>query len=285
MPPVFRDIGRQTIFGNPIRVANASEKLMGKTLPAYRQYLETRLKNDPAFKAEVLKLRDWLLQDPKNRKLLCPGCKGASCRAGVCHGHDLMKAMVSLDPKHPATPIMQGLLSDLGAAPSGARVDTRTALNRLLSNMHKLDAPIHDRFKIPYLSVEHAYQAAKTLDPAVRKRIAELIGENPQYFGLPAKSAGRKVAMDPEFPTRKVKVMDYLLREKFKQPRFLEALKSTGGAPIVEIDPRGYDKFWAMTESGEGQNQLGRLLELIRSGAPLRRVLTGEEARRMLRGQ
>jgi hypothetical protein len=128
MPPVFRDIGRQTIFGNPVRAAYG-EALMGKTLPKYREYLERRLKEDPAFKAEVLKLRDWLLED------MCPGCKGASCKAGVCHGHDLMKAMVSLDPKHPATPIMQGLLTDLGAAPmgatpSGARVATPTPAGR-----------------------------------------------------------------------------------------------------------------------------------------------------------
>jgi len=289
--PVFRDIGRQTIFGNPVRAAYG-EALMGKTLPKYREYLEKRLKEDPAFKSEVLKLRDWLLEDPKNRKLMCPGCKGASCKAGVCHGHDLMKAMVSLDPSHPATSIMQQLLVDLGAAPkiNPGRVDTRTDLGRLLSNMHKLDAPVMDRFKIPYLSVEQAYQAAKTLNPEQRKIIAALVGPSEQWYGLPAKAAGRKVTLEPGWEERKLKVMKHLLGEKFKQARFAEALLSTGTRPIAEVDPRGSDMFWGVDPSGQGQNQLGRLLSEIRAliggkSAPVQSLVTGEAARAKLQQQ
>lgn len=146
-----------------------------------------------------------------------------------------------------------------------ARIDTRTALNRLLSNMHLLDTPLVDRHGIPYRTVEHAYQAAKTNDLAQRRALAALIGNNPQWAGLPAKSAGRRVTMEPDFNERRLAIMEYLLRKKFEQPRFRDALLSTGDAPIVEIDPRGYDRFWAQTPTGEGLNHLGRLIQIIRA--------------------
>ena len=60
-------------------------------------------------------------------------------------------------------------------------------------------------------------------------------------------------------------IMEYLLRKKFEQPRFREALMSTAPHDIVEIDPRGNDKFWGMTPTGQGLNHLGRLIQLIRS--------------------
>lgn len=149
-----------------------------------------------------------------------------------------------------------------------APVDTRTALDRLLSNMHLLDEPIQDRFGIPYRSVEAAFQAAKTLDPETRKKIASLAGSSPQWHGLPAKGAGRQVKLDPNWNERRVKVMEYLLRQKFKQPKFADALKSTGGAPIIELDPKGNDTFWAASSPLSGLNILGRILEEIRLGLP-----------------
>lgn len=147
-----------------------------------------------------------------------------------------------------------------------APVNTRNALDRMLSNMHLLDEPIKDRFGIPYRSVEAAFQAAKTLDPEARKKIAALAGDSPQWHGLPAKGAGRQVQLDPNWNERRVKVMEYLLKEKFKQPRFAEALRSTGGAPIIEMDPKGNDKFWAASSPLSGLNMLGRILEEVRLG-------------------
>jgi ribA/ribD-fused uncharacterized protein len=146
-----------------------------------------------------------------------------------------------------------------------ARIDTRTALNRLLSNMHLLDAPIVDRHGIPYRTVEHAYQAAKTSNLEQRRALAALLNSDPQWAGLPAKSAGRRVTMDPGFNDKRLAIMEYLLRKKFSQPRFRDALLSTAPHDIVEIDPRGYDKFWGMTPTGQGLNHLGRIIQLIRS--------------------
>ena len=144
-------------------------------------------------------------------------------------------------------------------------IDTRTHLNRMLSNMHLLDVPIVDRHGIAYRTVEHAYQAAKTGNLDQRRMLANLLNADPQWAGLPAKSAGRRVTMEPGFNDKRLSIMEYLLRKKFEQPRFREALLSTGNKPIVEIDPKGYDKFWAQTASGEGMNHLGRLIQLIRS--------------------
>lgn len=128
MPPIeYRDIGRQTIFGNPIR-ALSTEKLMGKTLPEYRKYLEKRLQNDPVFKIHLEKLRDWLAENPTGRALSCPGCKSASCRMGICHGHDLMKAMANLDPKHPSSKVIEGLLASLGGTAKSAQAPIAIAL-------------------------------------------------------------------------------------------------------------------------------------------------------------
>ena len=145
------------------------------------------------------------------------------------------------------------------------RIDTRTALERKLSNMHLLDVPILDKHGIQYPTVEHAYQAAKTSDLAQRRALAALLNADPQWAGLPAKSAGRRVTMDPGFNDKRLAIMEYLLRKKFEQPRFREALMSTAPHDIVEIDPRGNDKFWGMTPTGQGLNHLGRLIQLIRS--------------------
>jgi predicted NAD-dependent protein-ADP-ribosyltransferase YbiA (DUF1768 family) len=144
-------------------------------------------------------------------------------------------------------------------------VDTRTALDRLLSNMHKLDAPLMDRFGLAYPTVEHAYQAAKTLNPKERETILKLLGSSDQWYGLPAKAAGRRVTLDPSWDKRKVEVMRQLLGKKFEQLRFAEALRSTGTTPIVEVDPMGRDLFWAQSPTGQGRNELGKMLEAIRT--------------------
>lgn len=149
------------------------------------------------------------------------------------------------------------------------RIDTRTALGRMLSNMHLLDAPILDRHGIPYRTVEHAYQAAKTSDIESRRRLSLVVDTDPRWAGMPAKKMGRRLVLDPSFASKKLKIMEYLLRKKFEQPRFLDALLSTGSSPIVEIDPRGIDRFWAMSPQGEGMNHLGRLLQSIRDGSPV----------------
>lgn len=129
---------------------------------------------------------------------------------------------------------------------------------RPLSNLHKLVEPIQDVEypDIYYWSVEHAYVAAKTSLREERIRIADLIGQNNSYYGMVALKAGRKLLLRADWDEIKLGVMEYYLRQKFKQQVFADHLIATGDAYIYESG----HKFW-----GEpGENHLGRLLMRIR---------------------
>ncbi len=125
---------------------------------------------------------------------------------------------------------------------------------RWLSNFYpckvRLDGDI-------YPSVEHAYQAAKTLDLAERDRIRGLLtpGE--------AKRAGRKVVLRPNWDEEKLNVMRILLRRKFENQELRDKLIATGDAELIEGNYWN-DRFWGMTTRG-GQNWLGVLLMELRS--------------------
>jgi ribA/ribD-fused uncharacterized protein len=106
-----------------------------------------------------------------------------------------------------------------------------------------------------YPTVEHAYQAAKTMEPEFRKAICYArTGE--------AKRMGRQVPMRPDWDAIKIGVMDDLLRQKFSDPELAEKLLATGDAELVEGNTWG-DYFWGVC-NGEGQNWLGRMLVAIR---------------------
>lgn len=109
-------------------------------------------------------------------------------------------------------------------------------------------------------TVEHAFQAAKTLDRNERARIATL--PTPGR----AKRAGRKLALRQDWEGVKVAVMRQLLVEKFRPGSRLAAeLVATHPAPIFEAN-HWNDRFWGVDEvTGAGRNQLGLLLEEIRA--------------------
>ena len=152
------------------------------------------------------------------------------------------------------------------ASSEPAFLDTRR--ERLFSNFYLLDEPIVDSHGIQYRTVENAYQAGKTDDLDLRRLIARTMGSDPEWAGLPAKRL-KPSSVRPSFD--RLRVMEWLLKKKFSQPRFADALRASGQRPIVEMDPRGNDSFWAATRRGdrlEGQNHLGRLLTAIRSRQP-----------------
>ena len=113
-----------------------------------------------------------------------------------------------------------------------------------------------------YPSVEHAYQAAKTTDPAERARIRVCAtpGE--------AKRMGRTVKVRPDWDQVKVEVMRGLLQQKFAQEPFRSKLLATGGEELVEGN-RWHDRFWGRCVcpkcGGTGQNWLGRLIMEVRA--------------------
>lgn len=115
-----------------------------------------------------------------------------------------------------------------------------------------------------YPTVEHAFQAAKTMDMAKRREIA----------GLPtpgaAKRAGRQVTLRPDWEEVKVDIMETLLREKFSNPHLNFCLRITDGH-FLEEGNNWHDNFWGVCHcercGGNGRNQLGKLLMKIRAEA------------------
>lgn len=109
-----------------------------------------------------------------------------------------------------------------------------------------------------YSSVEHAYQAAKTLDEKEREYIRHL--PTPDQ----AKKAGKLVDIRLDWEAIKVDIMKELLKEKFSQEPEKSILLSTGNEELVEGNWWG-DRFWGQCPIGNGMNWLGKLLMEIRN--------------------
>jgi ribA/ribD-fused uncharacterized protein len=108
-----------------------------------------------------------------------------------------------------------------------------------------------------YPSLEHAYQAAKTIRHTDRFFFQELITTAGE-----AKRAGRRLKIRDDWESVKLDVMLTLLREKFKQPKFKSLLLSTDNEELVEGNTWG-DTFWGVC-NGKGENHLGKLLMKVR---------------------
>lgn len=109
-----------------------------------------------------------------------------------------------------------------------------------------------------YQSVEHAYQAQKSLDPVAQKQIRD------QPTPATAKKLARNVALRPNWDDVKVGIMRELLCEKFSQEPERSILLATGDHELVEGNWWG-DRFWGQCPVGTGENKLGQLLMEIRT--------------------
>lgn len=111
-----------------------------------------------------------------------------------------------------------------------------------------------------YPSVEHAFQAAKTLDTEIRKGFC--VCPTP----ADAKAFGRKVKLRPDWEDIKIDVMTQLVRSKFTRNDTDEDIRSlllaTGDAYLEEGNNHR-DTFWG-TVNGKGQNWLGKILMQVR---------------------
>ena len=126
---------------------------------------------------------------------------------------------------------------------------------RFLSNFHPSEVTL-DGDKYP--SVEHAYQAAKSLDQDHRVKLRS------GCTSAVVKRLGRSVEMRPDWEEVKVGVMLDLLRQKFAPGTALgQQLDATGDRELVEGNWWG-DTFWGVCR-GVGQNQLGKLLMQVRA--------------------
>lgn len=109
-----------------------------------------------------------------------------------------------------------------------------------------------------YLTVEHAYQAAKCTSEEDRLSIQR--EDNPGN----AKKLGRRVAIRKDWENVKLGIMEKLLRIKFAPGTKLSSqLRFTGLLPLEEGNDWG-DTYWGICK-GYGENHLGKLLMKIRN--------------------
>lgn len=123
-------------------------------------------------------------------------------------------------------------------------------------------API-DYEDMEYPTVEHAYQAAKTADVELRKKVQQ--AKTPAS----AKAMGRKIPHPPNWRSYNLQLMEELILQKFtRYPELREQLLATGDAELIEGNTWN-DRFFGMTQdkkTGEwrGHNELGKMLMRVR---------------------
>lgn len=110
-----------------------------------------------------------------------------------------------------------------------------------------------------YPTLEHAYQAAKTLDLDARRIIRLSISPGK------AKHAGRRVPLRPNWEDIKQDIMLSLLRQKFSDDGLKGMLLDTGNRPLIETNNWG-DTYWGVCK-GTGNNFLGKLIMKVREEA------------------
>ena len=107
-------------------------------------------------------------------------------------------------------------------------------------------------------TIEHAYQASKTLDYDLQEeiRLAPTPGK--------AKRLGRSVVLRSDWNEIRVGIMRDLIKLKFANPHLRERLMGTGLAYLVEGN-HWHDNFWGDCHCNscylhEGSNMLGTIL-------------------------
>lgn len=120
---------------------------------------------------------------------------------------------------------------------------------RFLSNFY--ESPIFVGGKL-YPTVEHGYQASKTLNKVQREeiRLASTPGK--------AKRLGKLCDIQKDWNDMRIPVMTFWINLKFQNPELAKMLLDTGEHELVEGNTWG-DKFWGVCE-GEGYNYLGKIL-------------------------
>jgi predicted NAD-dependent protein-ADP-ribosyltransferase YbiA (DUF1768 family) len=123
---------------------------------------------------------------------------------------------------------------------------------RFLSNFY----PVNIEYEgIEYPSVEHAYQACKSVDDNIRLEISKMTTGK-------AKEFGKTIKYREDWVDVKVPLMKNLLLLKFQNEELKQKLISTGDDFIVEGNDWG-DTFWGVC-NGRGHNMLGVLLMYVR---------------------
>ena len=140
-------------------------------------------------------------------------------------------------------------------ATAPAKIDRFADQYRFLSNFYPATVVYEG---LIYPDSEHAYQSAKTLDMAERRRIAAL------PTPAEAKHAGEALKYRPDWPQVKYQVMLDCVRDKFtRNPELRARLLATGDAWLEEGNTWN-DQIWGVYE-GKGTNWLGKILMQVRA--------------------
>lgn len=109
-----------------------------------------------------------------------------------------------------------------------------------------------------YPSSEHAFQAAKALNPVFRNKIRKMVRP------AEAKKFGRTVSLRPRWEEIKIDIMRNIVRKKFENKNLRKRLLATGAAILYEGNHWG-DRFWGVDDNTlYGKNWLGKILMQIR---------------------
>jgi hypothetical protein len=111
-----------------------------------------------------------------------------------------------------------------------------------------------------YPTSEHAFQASKTTDEELRRKI--MIQPSPGA----AKRMGRTITLREEWVDEmfRCKQMYIILKDKFSIGDLKRKLLNTGDALLIEGNYWG-DSFWGVNlKTGIGENHLGKLLMKVR---------------------
>ena len=117
---------------------------------------------------------------------------------------------------------------------------------------------------VEYPTLEHAYQAAKTLDAGEREKMRTVATPGA------AKKMGRRVKRRKDWFAVNLGIMTALIRQKFtRYPELGEWLLATGDRELIEANSWGDDFFGmvkdAKTGAWHGENHLGKMLMQIRA--------------------
>jgi ribA/ribD-fused uncharacterized protein len=107
-----------------------------------------------------------------------------------------------------------------------------------------------------YPSVENAYQAAKSVDPVIRKKFTSV--NSPV-----AKKLGQTIEIRPDWNDVKLGIMEELIRKKFENKELRQNLLDTKEKVLIEGN-NWNDRFWGVC-NGKGSNHLGKILMKIRA--------------------
>lgn len=133
-----------------------------------------------------------------------------------------------------------------------------------LSNMYPIEP--FSIGKYTFKSTENFYMAMKFMDSQIRYDISlKSPREAKKWSSNKVKSDPRNLRSD--WHDIKLEVMEYALRHKFNQTKCRNLLLKTGNVELIEGNTWN-DTFWGVDlkdPEEPGQNQLGRLLMMLRS--------------------